>query len=1171
MQRFALSLSVLSMTVFVLSASQQLPSAAAQDVSFAQQVRPILSNKCFVCHGPDEEKLEAGLRLDDPQISTRPLASGETAVVAGHPEKSELIRRISSKDPDVRMPPAGFAKQLTDAEIDTLRRWIEQGGQYATHWAWAKPVRPAVPAPAESDAHWPLNPIDNFVLQKMTQHGFRPSIAADRIALARRVFLDLTGLPPTIAEVDAFAQSSDPLAYEKLVDDLLARPAFGEHWARQWLDLARYADSAGYADDPSRTIWAYRDWVIRAYNNNMPFDQFTVEQIAGDLMPSPTPDQLIATAFHRNTLTNNEGGTNDEEFRNVAVVDRVNTTMAVWMGTTIACAQCHSHKYDPITQEEYFKVFAILNNTQDADRRDESPVLEILTEDQLTKKAGLESEIAELRKALDTPTDALTQSQKSWEAGLRSAPRWTSLLPISATRSSAAEITIRTDGDVFVPTTAETDQYTLELGLNPDAKDNNATAEANQSIAAIRLETLPDAALPGQGAGHAGGNFVITQIRAQLIPAGNTSPAARFLRIEIPGQKKILSLAEVQVFSGGKNLASGGKATQSSTDFSGPPELAIDGNTDGQYENKSVTHTSISDDPWWEIDLGSQQPIEKLVLWNRIGDNIHERLSNFRLSLLDEQRQPVFSQNVEAAPNPSAEFVPSGVRNLVFAAALADYNQNGFVGEAVIDGKADGSTGWAVGGAVTEPHSLILVPQQPISPGAGATLRIVLEQNSKHANHLLGHFRLSATGDSSAVGRSQLPKLLADVLDLPDDQRNETQRSDLARYYREQVAPELSEQRNRLSVAQKQLSDIKPASSVPILREMADNRRVTHLQFRGNYLDRGPEVSEGVPAVFHPLPKDRPADRLALAMWLVDRENALTARVLVNRYWESLFGRGLVLTSEEFGSQGELPTHPDLLDWLAVDVMEQGWNRKALLKQIVTSATYRQSARVSPELIAADADNRWLARGPRVRMSAETVRDQALSVSGLLSDRMYGAPVNPPQPNLGLTAAFGSSTDWKTSSGEDRYRRAIYTTWRRSNPYPSMATFDAPNREVCTVRRSRTNTPLQSLVTLNDPAYVEAAQALGRLMLTHPGSLHDQLTHGFRRCLLRLPTAEESAALRALFDESRAELAGQPDEAMKLATDPLGPLPKELAPADAAAMTVVSNVLLNLDEIVLKP
>jgi hypothetical protein len=734
------------------------------------------------------------------------------------------------------MPPPSSTHQLKEAEKQLLRRWIEQGAEYQRHWAFVPPQRPAVPE-VRSQKSEVRNPIDAFVLARLEALGLKPSPEADRSTLARRVALDLTGLPPRLAEVDRFLNDPSPDAYEKYVDRVLHAPAFGERWAQVWLDLARYADSNGYATDNLRTIWKYRDWVIDALNANQPFDQFTVEQLAGDLLPGAMPEQVLATAFHRNTLTNDEGGTNDEEFRVAAVVDRVNTTMQVWMGLTMGCAQCHDHKYDPFSQEEYFRLFAIFNQTEDADRGDNSPLLTIASPEQQKQKARLEAEIAELDKRLNTSTPELEAAQQRWEA-----------------------------------------------------------------------EVKPD---------------------------------------------------------------------------------------------------------------------------------------------------------------------------------------------------------------------------------------------------MIG------------------PKIKA-ILAVERGQRTPAQQAELARYYRT-IAPELKETRDRLAALRKQLPAVSGVTT-PILRELPEARkRKTHLHIRGNFLSPGKEVTPGVPALFQRLPEDRPADRLALARWLVDPANPLTARVAVNRCWEQVFGVGLVETPEDYGIRGKLPAHPELLDWLATAFVESQWDVKHLLRLMVTSATYRQSSRVTPELLERDPDNRLFTRGPRFRSSAEVIRDQALFVGGLLSGKMHGPPVRPPCPKLGLTAAFGSGTDWETSAGEDKYRRGLYTQWRRTTPYPSMVTFDAPSRNVCAVARPRTNTPLQALVTLNDPVYIEAAQALARRMVKEGGaSVEERVRYGFRLCLARSPSDKELGRLVELFQKSRDRYAANPKEALQLATEPLGPLPAGMEAPDLAAWTVVGNVLLNLDEMIVK-
>ncbi|WP_254507636.1 DUF1553 domain-containing protein [Anatilimnocola floriformis] len=1128
----------------------------ARKIDFNRDIKPILSNNCYFCHGPDPAERKGGvdgLRLDTLEGAKVDLGSGNFAIVPGQPEKSDLLKRIASTDPDEMMPPAKTGKKLAAKDVELLREWIKQGAHYAQHWSYSPPVRPVLPA--TKNAAWPKNEIDRFLLARMEAEGLQPQPEADRYTLIRRLSLDLTGLPPTIAEVDAFVKDSDPQAYEKLVDRLLAKEAYGEHWAHQWLDLARYADSAGYADDPSRVIWLYRDYVIRSFNANKPFDQFTIEQIAGDLLPNPTDEQLTATAFHRNTLTNNEGGTNDEEFRNVAVVDRVNTTMAVWMGTTIACAQCHTHKYDPLSQKEFFGLFAIFNNSEDADRRDESPLLTRYSPDQLERKGKLEAELVTVERSLQASTPELVAAQTKWEENFPRSLIWSTLKPASFSSQAKLKGEIADDGTVTVAEASANDNYTLELPL------------AAGKIRAIKLETLADDKLPGKGPGHAGGNFVITNIDAVIEPPQGKSLSGRFVRVEIPGKNKMLSLAEVQVFSGNDNLAKSGEATQSSTDYDGPAKYAIDGNTDGDYQKKSVTHTAASDNPWWEVDLKSSQAIDRIVLWNRTDGNVGNRLADFKISVLNDKKEVVWEQKAAKHPDPSAEYSLSGRRAIEFAVALADFSQPQFEAANAISTK-DKQKGWAVGGKLGESHALTLVAKQAVEVAEGSKLLVTIEQQSNHKQHTLGKFRLSATADDQVQRWTETPADVLAAMQVAADQRTVAQKEVLSKHF-VSIAPELKDVRAKQAALKKQIADLKP-DTVPIMKEMAGAGRETKLQHRGNYLDLGEVVKPGTPAIFPPLQKDLP-QRLALANWLVDPANPLTARVVANRYWEQIFGTGIVATSEEFGSQGELPFHPELLDWLATDLTANKWDLKAFVKKLVTSAAYRQSSRVTPDLQSRDPDNRLLARGPRFRLSAEMVRDQTLAVGGLLSNKMYGPPVKPMQPSMGLSAAFGSGIDWQTSDGVDRHRRALYTTWRRSNPYPSMATFDAPNREVCTVRRGRTNTPLQALVTLNDPVYIEAAQALGRKVVTEGGATPDERMHyAFRLVLTRPPTADEQSRLVKLFENSRSKFEQQPEAAKKLATEPIGPLPKDATTAELAAWTVVGNVLLNLDEALMK-
>ena len=1136
-------------------------ASGADAIDFNRDVRRILSENCFRCHGPDakEKHGKQSLRLDVRESALANLDDGRHAIVPGKPDASEMIRRITATDLDDVMPPPETGKKISSAELAVLKRWIQQGANYAQHWAYVPPVRPAIPEARPRS--WPRNPIDPFILAKLGSEKLRPSPEADRATLIRRAALDLTGLPPKPEDVEQFLTDTRDGAYERMIERLLAHPGYGEHWARLWLDLARYADSSGYADDPARTIWAYRDYVIRALNKNVGFDQFTLEQIAGDLLANPTDEQLVATAFHRNTMTNNEGGTSDEEYRNVSIVDRVNTTMAVWMGTTMACAQCHNHKYDTISQEDYFRLFAVLNNTADADRGDESPTLPLYTPEQKERRRELNSGIARAEKVLQTVTPALSRAQETWEAGFAADFAWSSVSPKRVTSRAGAEIHQGTDASVRVAEKGKTDIYTVELPLVP-----------GETVTALRLETLPDDKLDKPRVGHANGNFVVSGVNASVVTATRVPVTGRFVRVELPAKEQFLSLAEVQVFSGGSNIAVRGEAKQISTGFDGPARLAIDGRTDGDFNKaRSTTHTDKSNDPWWEVDLKTNAPIDRIAVWNRT-DASGERLNDFRVIVLDEKRETVWQQAKIPQPQPSAELNLDGSLAVTFAAAQADFSQTDFPASAVLDNKDTKARGWAISPQHRVPHSLVLTPKRPIAGESGKTLVVNIEQLTKHEFATIARFRISKTTDDRALAFSKVPLPVLAALRTNAAARTDTQQK-LVRDHFLSITPELKSQREELAELKKKLEAEKPYTTVPVLRELAgDQRRKTHLHRRGNWMDLGTELSPDLPATFatRAASKRNATDRIELARWLVSTNNPLTARVLANRLWESIFGTGLVRTSEEFGAQGEPPSHPELLDWLATELMASGWDTKHLLRLMVTSAAYRQSSRVTDALVARDPDNRLLARGPRFRLSAEMIRDQALAISGLLSAKMYGPPVKPPQPKLGLAAAFGSGTDWEPSAGEDRYRRALYTTWRRSNPYPSMTTFDAPNREVCLVRRERSNTPLQALVTLNDPVYMEAAQGLARRMTAGGGDAKTIARRGFQLCTSRVPEKAELSSLVALHERTRERFAADEQKARDVATKPLGEPPAGTNLPELAAWTVVANVLLNLDEVLMK-
>lgn len=1022
-------------------------------VSFNNDIRPILSNRCFACHGPDEETIEAGLRLDSQEAATRTLDSGLPAIVIGDPDKSEMLARITSEDLDIRMPPPHFAKGLTHEEVSKLRRWIKQGANYEKHWSFDPPVLPSVPAIDES-AFKINSPIDSFVIAKASEYAKKigwkgkdsvrfQSPPASREVLLRRVSLALIGLPPTVQEQDDFLNDNSPDAYEKLVDRFLASPAFGEHWARLWLDMARYADSNGYADDGPRTIWAYRDWVIRAINSNMPFDQFTREQLAGDLLPNPTDDQLIATAFHRNTLTNNEGGTNDEEFRNVAVVDRVNTTIAVWMGLTMACAQCHTHKYDPITQKEYFEVFALFNQSEDADRRDDSPRLALYSPEQKERRADLSKQQEELTKQLE-PTEN-TESQLStgladWEAIQTHQPAKKTIYPKSIVAASGDTLEITESGDIVVQAGRDSDTYTIEWQLPEDV--------SIEQITRLRIDTQP---WPKSSEGTS---------KSAAEPA--VSPKSFFL-----------------------------------SEFS----VSVEG----------VSADKPTSKPW------------KIVK------------------------------------------------------ATADFESDNRTAAHAIDGKP--KTGWGVSPKLDTPHWIefqLQARKQSDAPENGSPTRLKIEiaQSPTYLGHVLGNFKLSySTEPINKKNESQIaPIPIRAIASIPEASRTPKQKRELLQHYVRWFAPEFAEVRSRLNKIEKELAAIKPETDLPIMRELdAKKQRDTHVQIRGNYKVKGEQVHPALPSAFHQLSDStQPLNRLQLANWLMQENNPLTPRVIANRYWETLFGLGLVRTSEDFGSQGDPPTHRELLDWLAIELMQSKWDTKAFLRKLVLSATYQQSSATNADSSAFDMENVYLTRGPRVRLSAEQVRDATLASAGLLSRKQFGPPVRPTQPSSGLSAAFGSKTDWEVSTGDDKHRRAIYTLWRRSNPYPSMATFDAPNRENCILRRDRTNTPLQALVTMNDPTYIEAAQALARKLIALNEPNAETIQMAYRLVLSRKATAEETTLVGEFYEQTRKAFLNDSDAAQKMATDPIGPMPSELTSTDAiasaGAWTVVANVLLNLDE-----
>ena len=942
--------SLAKVTVLFGALALGLAKPGAAGIDFNRDIRPVLSDACFQCHGPDAAKRKAGLRLDTHSGATE-ARDGVRAIDPARLANSELLARITATDPDTRMPPPEANRQLNPGQVKLLTEWVEAGGEYDRHWAFKKPVRQPLPSLVADRRVWAKNAVDFFVAARQAEAGVTPSPQAAKATLLRRVSLDLAGLPPSPGQIAAFVADTSPGAYGRAVDELLQSPHYGERWGRHWLDMARYADSRGYGSDPLRpNAWRFRTWVIDAFNNNQPFDQFTVDQLAGDLRTGASLEQKIATAFHRNTMTNTEGGTDDEEFRVAAVKDRVDTTLQVWMGLTMGCAKCHDHKFDPITQEEYYRFYDMFNQSADADRGDESPVIEAPT-----------SQMQRTVLALDKSISLL-----------------------------------------------ETRRRDLAPRIAAEKKDASAR--------------------PVNG---------------------------RFVRIELPGKNQHLSLAEVQVYSTrqpakGKpvNIALKKPAKQSSTAFDGPARLAVDGNTNGHYfDAKSTTHTDGEDNPWWEVDLGSELPVAHIQIHNRTDGKLYSRQAGLVVRLLDAKRKTIWEDTLKGQPGPNHQHFTS-------------------------------------------------------RPGP------------------------------------------------------------------------LAEQAQRLTDRIAALKKNRPKfPTLPVMQELPDDKhRDTFVMIRGSFLQKGKKVSADFPGGFHPATKTLPRTRLGVANWITDDKNPLTARVAVNRFWSHLFGRGLVSTEEDFGTQGEPPSHPLLLDWLATEFTRTGWNVKTLLRTIVSSHTYRQSARVTPDQLTADPTNLWLGRAPRFRLEAETIRDQALAIAGLLDRRMGGPSVYPFQPPGLWQAAFNGQRKWPTSPGSQKHRRGLYTFWRRTVPYPSMATFDAPSREICMPRRIRTNTPLQAFVTLNDPVYVEISQALGRRLVAEGGATPaTRVALGLRLATGQKATRAQQDVLVGLFTSELAHFRKDTEAAKQLATMPLGPLSADGDTATMAAWTVVANVLLNLDQALTRP
>ena len=978
-------------------------------IEFARDIRPLFAEKCLTCHGPDLKTREAGLRLDRRTDALMVLESGRRAIVPGDLTSSELLSRVRGREDRLRMPPPDAGPALSAVEITLLEKWIQQGAVWQRHWSFL-PVRSG-PLPLMSTVGWAQSPLDTFVLNRLKDADLTPSPRTDRATLIKRLHYDLTGLPPAPHDVDRFLADRSPTAYEQLVDRLLHSPHFGERWGRHWLDKARFADTNGYESDQTRTIWAFRDWVIEAINRDLSFDQFTIEQLAGDLLPESTTDQTLATAFHRNTMTNAEGGTDNEEFRVAAVVDRVNTTMQVWMGMTIGCAQCHDHKYDPITQRNYYELFAIFNQTEDADGNDNAPVIPTPTRGQQAEIARLDAEIAELKETLRAETPQLRAAQREWEAAVRA----------SSPGASAVASTLAYDPSTIRGSHKSGGDYADGAGL---------FFTANRAVEVIALGTA---------------------LREPRITEATIS---------------------IQLFN-----ITDGKLAHSVELVSGTAGKPV-GKADTVFLYLRALEAAV------QLEPGKQYAI------------------------------------VGAGYNPQNRYL--------------NVDKSTQVGVMFRDGD----------GALTHLDSKYGgLPPQTVDPGTFAN-------KIAYAGPTFQFAGLSAE--------------LRAVIDLPEAERTAKQQAKLTAFFHSRT-PILNSVRQRLGEFHKQRETLSPPLT-PILRELpAEKQRRTHIHVRGDFRAPGAQVSPAVPILFAASNPASVKDRLGLARWLVDRRNPLVSRVNANDIWRNLFGEGLVRTVDDFGTRGERPTHPRLLDYLAERFMQGGWSRKKLIREIVMSETYRQSSYYREELIDIDPENRLWHRQSRFRVEAEVVRDLCLAASGLLTRKMGGTSVFPPLPPGITRLNYDRGFNWDTSRGEDRYRRGLYTFFKRTAPHPNLMTLDSPESNVVCLARNRSNTPLGALVTLNNEVYVEASQALARrLLLLSVTDDNDRIARAWRLCLVRIPTAVEVQRLQMLLERSRKWYRDRPLEAEQR----VGSYALEgVAMDELAAWVAVARVILNLDEV----
>jgi hypothetical protein len=992
--------------------------AAAQTVDFAHDVRPILSDRCFVCHGPDETTRKAGLRLDT-EDGAKKARGPHTPVVPGDVARSEILKRVAPANPALRMPPPySDRKPLSENEVAILRAWIDQGAKWQGHWSFTAPLRPAEPPVRQQT--WVRNPIDRFILARLEREGLTPSREADRARLLRRVSFDLTGLPPALAELNSFLADRASDAYEKAVERLLASPRYGERMAVDWLDAARYADTHGYQVDPAKEMWPWRDWVIDAFNRNIPYDRFTIEQLAGDLLPNATLEQKIATGFQRNNRINSETGSIAEEFHAENLVDRVSTLGTVWLGLTVGCARCHDHKYDPISTREFYSLYAYFNSVDEAGnggpsdgRGNFKPYLRLPAPDLEALLGAKDIELKTARASLAAIDKRLEPAQAAWEKNaLIHQPKWEVLTPGALKAGNGVTLKVLPDGSV------------LAGGAMPPSSIYEFTGKTSmRNITAFRFEMLPDASLPGGGSGRGvGGKGVVTLFEARI--------------------------------------------------------------ADRKVDLGRIT-----------ADFKSEESELNLVI--RPADQLKR--------------------------------------------------------------------GWGVNPEMSKPHYAVIETAR--MQGSGEEIVFSFRIGSEYEGAPVGRFRISVT-DSEYP--EVVPEEMAAILRTPAADRTAKDAAALTRYFvTHPVERRLAaEEAARLDAERRAIENKIPSTMV--MSEMAAPRD-TFVLVRGAYDKPGDKVTPAVPSFLPPMPADAPRNRLGLARWLVDPANPLTARVAVNRYWQMYFGTGLVKTAEDFGSQGEAPSHPELLDWLATEFVRSGCNVKAMQRLIVTSAAYRQASGATAALRDRDPENRLIARGPRVRLPAEMIRDQALLLAGLLTTKMHGPAVKPYQPE-GLweqLSAFQGKKLFERSTGEDLWRRSVYSYWKRTVPPPSMTIFDAPTREACVVRRQMSSTPLQALALLNDEIYLEAARKFAERIVKEGGSSASQrLAWALRAATSRPATDAEVRVLEDGLSRRRAQYRADPASAEALLKAGESPRDRSIDTVELAAYTTAASVILNLDEVI---